>query len=202
MNRSRLFVAVSALAGCTSLSACSKPSSRQSDKKPNFELVCDSTDTRDSATLFCIRHDTRDGDVQQVAVNALPRSKEATATEVGQPGSYTLRCQATRTAELSDLFCVRLNTQTGDMLLIALPKIGIVPVGAELVPMVTEAGAAAHEHGPETHTPPPATDEQAAPPKEAQVPSDDEAPPTEPAGSHIHGGRAHTHAGGDKPHQH
>jgi hypothetical protein len=108
----------------------------------NFQLVCSSTDTDQSSNLFCVRNDTRNGDVKRIAVEHLPVSAGATASAEAQPGTYSLSCHATRSKERSDLYCVRLNTSTGDLMLIALPKVEVLP-----------EGVSSHEHdGSGTHS--------------------------------------------------
>lgn len=93
----------------------------------NFQLVCDSSDTKERSSLFCVRIDTRNGDVKVVAVDKLPVSQGPTASEALDPGTYQLECHATRSDATSDLFCLRLNRSSGEMLLVALPKVGVVP---------------------------------------------------------------------------
>jgi hypothetical protein len=93
----------------------------------NFQLVCDSSDTKERSSLFCVRIDSRNGDVQVVAVDKLPVSQGPTAAEARDPGTYQLECHATRNEATSDLFCLRLNRASGEMLLVALPKVGMVP---------------------------------------------------------------------------
>ena len=95
--------------------------------RPSFELACDSSDTASATTLFCVRTDTRTGDVQRVDHMALPTSSGSTATAASPPGRYTTVCDATSSDTRSDFYCVRLDTQTGEMLLVNLQKIGILP---------------------------------------------------------------------------
>ena len=47
--------------------------------------------------------------------------------ESRDPGTYQLECHATRNETTSDLYCLRLNRASGEMLLVALPKVGVVP---------------------------------------------------------------------------
>lgn len=92
-----------------------------------YDLVCDSADTAESSTLFCMRIDTRDGDIRHVELSKLPQSNGPTRSAEGPPGTYKLVCDSTDTSTKSDFRCLRLNRQTGEVLLIALPKVGKFP---------------------------------------------------------------------------
>lgn len=92
-----------------------------------FHLVCDSADTRESSTLFCVRLDTRDGDVRRVDLSKLPQSNGPTRAAAGPAGTYQLVCDSTNTEVQSDFRCVRLHRQTGELLLVRLPKVGVIP---------------------------------------------------------------------------
>ena len=122
----RLVVVVLAigLAGC-------KPSASQepaTTAAPNFELACKSSNTATAAELFCIRTDTRSGDVVRVKHLSLPTSNGPTGTgAAGRPGLFTTACEPTSTDTRSDLYCIRLNTETGEMLLVNLQKVGVIP---------------------------------------------------------------------------
>jgi hypothetical protein len=113
-----------ALGACGNSSAMSSASSR-----PNYELSCTASNTATAAEVFCIRTDTRNGSVVRVLQNSLPVSNGPTAVSVAEPaGSYMTACDATSTTTHSDLYCVRMNTRTGDMMLINLQKIEAIPV--------------------------------------------------------------------------
>jgi hypothetical protein len=94
---------------------------------PAFDLVCDSTDTRTASTLFCMRIDTRTGDVLRVDLSRLPQSNGPTGAADEPAGTYQLVCDATNTESRGDFRCVRVNRRTGELLLIRLPKVGQVP---------------------------------------------------------------------------
>jgi len=111
---------------CTSTAA----GHADSDRVARYQLVCDSSDTPHQSSLFCLRNDTQTGDVKRVAIAEIPVSQGPTAAAPAPSGTYELVCHATRTEDASDLYCVRLHTQTGEMLLVALPKVGIIPEGA------------------------------------------------------------------------
>ena len=96
--------------------------------RPNFELACRASNTATAAELFCIRTDTRNGNIVRVVQNSLPVSNGPTAVNVAEPaGSYTTVCDATSTTTRSDLYCIRMNTRTGDMMLVNLQKIESIP---------------------------------------------------------------------------
>lgn len=169
-------------AGKTS-GAATTPGAVTATPLQRYQLVCDSSDTPKVATLFCMRHDTATGDVKRVAVKSLPLIKGPSSGAAQAPGTYDLRCHATRAENASDLFCLRLNTITGAMALIALPKMGIVPPGAKHIPMVTTSEAGhSHSHGPAPKKP-----------KTSANPTGDK---------HSHGGATHSHSDGSKPHKH
>lgn len=114
-------VALVVLAACTT-----SPGGAHS--RPNFELACKASNTATAAELFCIRTDTRNGSVVRVLQNSLPLSNGPTAVGVAEPaGSYTTACDATSTTTHSDLYCIRMNTRTGDMMLVNLQKIESIP---------------------------------------------------------------------------
>lgn len=114
---SAFLCALLALAGCSG-----KP-----EAAGRYELRCNSSNTRQQSQLFCVRHDTTTGDVRRVAIDRLPRSSGPTAAAAGPEGTYQLVCEATSTETRSDLFCVRLNRRTGELLMVALPRLGVIP---------------------------------------------------------------------------
>lgn len=93
----------------------------------NFELACDSSDTHESSTLYCMRMDTRTGDILRVDLSKLPRSSGPTKAPEGPSGLYQLVCDSTDTETRSDFRCLRVNRQTGEILLVDLPKVGVFP---------------------------------------------------------------------------
>lgn len=95
----------------------------------NYELVCDSSDTRETSTLFCMRMDTRTGDVKRVDLSRLPQSNGPTKAAEEPAGVYQLVCDSTDTELKSDFRCIRLNRRTGELLLVSLPKVETFPEG-------------------------------------------------------------------------
>jgi hypothetical protein len=94
---------------------------------PLFELDCDSSDTAKASHLFCVRTDTRNGEILRVNPLQLPTTSGSTAVAAGGPGRFTTVCDATVTDTHSDFYCIRLNTETGELVLINLQKVDIVP---------------------------------------------------------------------------
>jgi hypothetical protein len=98
----------------------------------NFELDCESSDTATATELFCVRTDTRNGEVLRVNYSALPTSNGPTVVaKAGPPGRYQTVCDATSTDTRSDFYCIRLDTETGDMMLINLTKVDRIPATPE-----------------------------------------------------------------------
>ena len=113
-----------AFAAALALMACDKsPPAASGTPRPaprNFELTCDAAETDKSATLFCTRIDTRNGDVRQVDLNRINQSNGPTASTAGPPGRYQLVCRSADSAAKADYRCVRLDTQSGELLLLKL----------------------------------------------------------------------------------
>lgn len=110
------------------LAACAPARGDPAPAALPFELVCDSADTDASSTLFCVRLDTRDGDVRAVDLAALAISNGPTRVEsAAAPGTFALACDGTSTAATADFRCVRLDRRTGDLLLVGLPRVPITP---------------------------------------------------------------------------
>jgi len=134
MKRCRATWTLAVFAGLI-INGCDKPAPAQQPPPPTqgdpprFELVCDSSDTTTQSSIFCMRHDTQTGDVKLVDIDQIPKSSGSIATANKYPGTFTLTCHATRTETESNLYCIRLNVQTGEMLLVALPKLGVLPEG-------------------------------------------------------------------------
>jgi hypothetical protein len=110
------------------LAGCKQTVPTSAAGRANFELDCESSDTATAAELFCVRTDTRNGAVLRVNYTALPTSNGPTAVEKSAAaGRYTTECDATSTDTRSDFYCIRLDTETGDMLLVNLTKIDQLP---------------------------------------------------------------------------
>lgn len=123
-----LVLAVSSAMACNGTRDASSVKHRE---LANYQLTCSSTDTRTGSSLFCLRHDTRTGEVHRVAIDRIPVSQGPTTAASGPPGRYDLVCDATSSELRSDLYCIRLNAETGELLLIALPKTPQFPSPAD-----------------------------------------------------------------------
>lgn len=109
-----------ALLGCAERSAPPSPS-------PNFELDCDASNTRNAAQVNCVRTDTRNGDIVVVDYMRLPVSNGPTATGASTPGRFTTACASTSMEQRADFYCIRMNTETGELMLLNLQKLGVLP---------------------------------------------------------------------------
>jgi hypothetical protein len=90
---------------------------------PRYALACDSSDTRESSTLFCVRLDGLTGDVRRIDL-----TKIAVASGAGaQEGAYDISCDSTDTEQRSDFHCVRLDRNSGEVVIIDLPNAPSIP---------------------------------------------------------------------------
>jgi hypothetical protein len=94
---------------------------------PVFELSCRASNTASHAQMHCVRTDTRNGEILLVDHTRLPVSRGPTASAPGGAGRYHTECTATQTDTRSDFYCVRIDTQTGDMMLVNLLEVGQIP---------------------------------------------------------------------------
>jgi hypothetical protein len=106
--------------------ACSTSGSG-SGPSVNYELDCAAANTATAAQLRCVRTDTRTGDVVVVNYLKLPVSNGPTAGGGAPAGRFTTSCSATSTEKQSEFYCIRMNTETGDLLLINLQKATAFP---------------------------------------------------------------------------
>jgi hypothetical protein len=107
------------------VAACSKTDVASS--APAFRLQCRPSGTATAAQVHCIRTDTRSGDIVHVEMFKLPVSQGPTGVPAGAPGRFEVECAAASTDTKSDFYCVRLNTETGEMMLVNLQKIPPFP---------------------------------------------------------------------------
>lgn len=96
-------------------------------ERPAFELSCHSASTATSRQVHCVRTDTRSGDVLRVDLARLPQSNGPTASGQGPAGRFHTACATAASSEQADFYCVRLNTDTGELLLLNLGKLGQLP---------------------------------------------------------------------------
>jgi hypothetical protein len=92
-----------------------------------FALDCQGSATNTSGQVYCVRTDTRSGDVLKVDMSKLPISQGPTGAAAGPAGRYDTQCVAINMAERSDFACVRLNTESGELLLVNLQKVDTLP---------------------------------------------------------------------------
>jgi hypothetical protein len=57
----------------------------------------------------------------------LPVSSGPTAVGAASPGRFTTSCSAPATTARADFLCIRMNTDTGEMILVNLTKVGTLP---------------------------------------------------------------------------
>jgi hypothetical protein len=93
----------------------------------NFTLSCHSASTASSRAVHCIRTDTRNGDIQRVTLDKLPVSNGVTAGAPGPVGRYSTSCVAASSDNQADFYCVRLNTDSGEMMMVNLTKVPTMP---------------------------------------------------------------------------
>ncbi|MBL8956317.1 MAG: hypothetical protein JNK82_36425 [Myxococcaceae bacterium] len=92
-----------------------------------FTLSCHSASTATTRGMHCIRTDTRTGEVHRVDLSKLTTSNGPTAAAAGPAGRYQTACATAASADQADFYCIRLNTETGELLAINLQKLGSVP---------------------------------------------------------------------------
>lgn len=102
------------------VAACTKdaPAAR-----PAFTLTCDSADTSTQSTLFCVRTDTRNGDAVVIDLAKVPLTTGASKAADGPSGTFATVCDSTNTAQKSDFRCLRLDTRTGDVVMLRLAEL-------------------------------------------------------------------------------
>ena len=94
---------------------------------PTYELDCAASNTQTASQLNCTRTDTRTGEVVVVDYMRLPVSNGPTTTGANTTGRFTTTCASTSTDNRADFYCIRMNTETGELLLVNLTKVPTVP---------------------------------------------------------------------------
>ena len=120
--RSALWLVLAACSGQAAgvaAPACSPPA--------RYELDCASTNTPTASQLNCVRTDTRTGEVLVVDYMRLSISNGPTTTGTPPSGWFTTSCASTATEKRADFYCIRMNTETGDLLLVNLQKVSVFP---------------------------------------------------------------------------
>jgi hypothetical protein len=90
---------------------------------PRYTLHCDSADTTETSTLFCVRADSRNGDVLVIDLDRLPITSGASRAADERDGTYQIVCDSTVTAAKSDFRCLRLHGGTGDVVVLRLSEL-------------------------------------------------------------------------------
>lgn len=109
------------------LAACSGRPAAGASPAANYELDCAATNTPTASQLNCVRTDTRTGDILVVDYMRLPISNGPTATDAAPAGRFTTACDATAMEKRADFYCIRMNTETGELLLVNLQKVSVFP---------------------------------------------------------------------------
>jgi hypothetical protein len=91
--------------------------------RPAFTLACDSADTATQSTLFCVRTDTRNGDAVVLDLQKVPLTTGTSRAAEGPSGTFQTVCDSTNTAQKSDFRCLRLDTRTGDVVMLRLSEL-------------------------------------------------------------------------------
>lgn len=131
MSRAYALVVVSIVAVAVAVASCRNESSgggggaRAGDAA--FQLSCEGSATNTSGQIYCVRTDTRSGDVLKVDMSKLPISNGPTGAAAGPAGRYDTKCVAINMAERSDFACIRLNTESGELMLVNLQKVDSLP---------------------------------------------------------------------------
>lgn len=111
------------LAAGLAVGACTSPVTATAEGPGPFALACDSADTTQRSTLFCVRTDTRDGDVLVVDLETAPVTTGSSRATLDAAFTYQTVCDSTVTPEQSDFRCLRLNTRTGDIVVLRLSEL-------------------------------------------------------------------------------
>ncbi|MCE9576274.1 MAG: hypothetical protein K8W52_24205 [Deltaproteobacteria bacterium] len=111
---------VTAVFAAFALAACTK---EPAAARPSFTLSCDSADTSTQSTLFCVRTDTRNGDAVVLDLAKVPLTTGTSKASDGPSGTFETVCDSTNTAQKSDFRCLRLDTRTGDVVMLRLAEL-------------------------------------------------------------------------------
>jgi len=107
---------VALVGGCSSSKGAPSAAAR-------YTLSCDSADTVQKSTLFCVRTDTANGDAVVVDLDRLPITSGASRAADEADGTYQTVCDSTVTPQKSDFGCVRLHTRTGELVMLRLAEL-------------------------------------------------------------------------------
>lgn len=116
LARGTALAVAAGIAGCSGSGPASAPG-------PRYQLACDSADTAQQSTLFCVRLDTRNGDALVVDLDKLPVTSGSSRSLDDTDGTYRIECDSTVTPQKSDFRCLRLHTRTGEVVLLRLSEL-------------------------------------------------------------------------------
>ena len=108
-----------AASGCSSGAGGSGPPG----PAPRYQLACDSADTAQQSTLFCVRLDTHNGEALVVDLDKLPVTTGSSRAVDDFDGTYRIECDSTVTPQKSDFRCLRLHTRTGEIVMLRLSEL-------------------------------------------------------------------------------
>src|SRR5262249_4137609 len=121
------FALLLAVMACSGSSAPAGSSPAANSPAANYELGCTAANTATTAQMHCFRTDTRSGDVVVVDYLKLPVSNGPTGAGIAPAGRFTTACGAPSTEKRADVYCIRMNTETGELLLVNLQKANVFP---------------------------------------------------------------------------
>ena len=90
-------------------------------------IACEPSNTDTAAQFFCVRTDSRSGEVKRVNYLQLPVVAGSATTAAAEPGTFQTECAATSTPQRSDFDCRRLHVVTGELVLVNLQKSSTIP---------------------------------------------------------------------------
>lgn len=122
MSRQLHLSLIAAVAATAALGACGERGAA-GGAAPRFQLVCDSADTAEQSTLFCVRADTRNGDTHVIDIDKLPITSGASRAADERDGTYQTVCDSTVTPTKSDFRCLRLHTGSGEVVVLRLSEL-------------------------------------------------------------------------------
>lgn len=116
-------IAGAALIGLAGIVGCGDRGATAGAPAPRYQLHCDSADTTERSSVFCVRADTRNGDTHVVDLDKLPITNGASRATDERDGTYQTVCDSTVTPTKSDFHCLRLHTQTGEIVVLRLSEL-------------------------------------------------------------------------------
>jgi hypothetical protein len=118
------------LLACLAVACTTSPAASPMSTAARFHLQCRSSNTASAAEIHCVRTDTASGSILKVEIFKLPVSQGPTDTAAVRAGRFQTECAAASTASKSEFYCVRLDTETGELMLVNLQKIPPFPASS------------------------------------------------------------------------